>query len=85
MSNPTVRQAMNDEMALVKHRMTAVRGHMYHDVNNKLRPAVDKLMREGQLLEQVMSDVASVLAPVRSVAALLKVSVLSFSLSYLYS
>ena len=74
MGNSLVRQAMVDEMALVKHRMTAVRGHVYHDVNTKLKPAVDRLMKKGQPLDQILTDVASLLAPVRSVSSLLKVA-----------
>ena len=74
MGNSLVRQAMVDEMGLVKHRMTAIRGYVYHDVNNKLSPAIDKLMKKGQPLDLFAADISNVLPPVRSVSTLLKVS-----------
>lgn len=74
MGNSLVRQAMVDEMGLVKHRMTAIRGYVYHDVNNKLSPAIDQLMKKGQPLEVFATDTSTVLPSVRSVSALLKAS-----------
>ena len=74
MGNYLVRQAMVDEMGLVKHRMTAIRGYVYHDVNNKLSPAVDKLMKKGQPLDLFAADISTVLPSVRSVSTLLKAS-----------
>ncbi|KAL0023988.1 hypothetical protein WJX77_006444 [Trebouxia sp. C0004] len=73
MSNPQVRQAMVDEMALVKDRMTAVRGHVYYDINHKLKPAVGRLMQHGQLLEEILANDVQIFPPVRTVAQLLKV------------
>ena len=70
MSNPQVRQAMIDEMAVVKDRMTAVRGHVYYDINHSLKPAVARLMLQGLRLED---HDAQVLPSVRTVAQLLKV------------
>lgn len=77
MGDPSVRQAMVVEMAEVRLRMTAIRGYLYHDVNTKLSPAVTKLMKGGQPLDLFAADVSSVLPPVRSVAALLKIPNLS--------
>ena len=74
MGNSLVRQAMVNEMDLVKHRMTAIRGYVYHDVNNKLSPAVDKLMKKGQPLDLFAADISMVLPSVRSVSTLLKAS-----------
>ena len=74
MGNSLVRQAMVDEMGLVKHRMTAIRGYVYHDVNNKLSPAIDKLMKKGQPLEMFAADTSMVLPSVRTVSTLLKAS-----------
>lgn len=81
MSNPQVRQAMVDEMALVKDRMTAVRGHVYYDINHKLKPAAGRLTQHGQLLEDVLNDV-QIFPSVRTVAQLLKVQPLSFGLPF---
>ena len=74
MGNSLVRQAMVDEMGLVKHRMTAIRGYVYHDINNKLSPAIDKLMKKGQPLDLFAADISLVLPSVRSVSTLLKAS-----------
>ena len=76
MGNTLVRQAMVDEMGLVKNRMIAIRGYFYHDVNKLLSPAVEKLMslRLGQPLDLLATDVSNVLPSVRSVATLLKAS-----------
>ncbi len=76
MSNPQVRQAMVDEMALVKDRMTAVRGHVYYDINHKLKPAVGRLMQRGQPLENILANDVQIFPPVQTVAQLLKVSVI---------
>ncbi|KAL0054332.1 hypothetical protein WJX82_007216 [Trebouxia sp. C0006] len=73
MSNPQVRQAMVDEMALVKDRMTAVRGHVYYDINHKLKPAVGRLMQRGQPLENILANDVQIFPPVQTVAQLLKV------------
>ena len=73
MSNSLVRQAMNDEMALVKERMTAIRAHIYYDINHQFNPAVVKLMQTGFPLDHLLADSGQVFPPVRTVAELLKV------------
>ena len=73
MDNPLSRAGMVDEMALVKNRMTAVRAYVVFDAYNQLQAAINKLSKDGQPLERLLSDAASVLAPVRSVATLLQV------------
>ncbi len=73
MSNPLARQVMVDEMTLVKDRMTAIRGHVFFDINQRLKPAVTRLMLRGDTLDHIVANLSQVLPPVRTVAELLKV------------
>ena len=69
-------------MALVKDRMTAVRGHVYYDINHKLKPAVGRLMQRGQPLENILANDVQIFPPVQTVAQLLKVQPLSSGLRF---
>lgn len=56
MNSPQERQAMIEEMASVKERLGAVRGHVYHAFKTQLTPAARQFMQTMHPLEAVSSS-----------------------------